>query len=64
MKDNNRGGARKNSGGARAGAGRKTDRAVFRGKPVYLFADQLPATSAEVRAALDEYRQKKANLVQ
>lgn len=60
MKEKKHGGARKNSGGARAGAGRKTDRLVYRGKPVYLFADQLPATPAEVRAAVDEYRKRLA----
>lgn len=58
MKEKKHGGARANSGGARAGAGRKTARPVCREKAFYLFADQLPATSEEVRAALEEYRRK------
>ena len=46
-------------GGGRKKSARELKRATYA-----MVADQLPATSAEVRAALDEYRQKKANLVQ
>lgn len=54
----------KKQGGARKGAGRKKSKREIAQAAFWLYADQLPATSAEVRAALDEYRQKKSDLVQ
>lgn len=57
MKDNKHGGARPN-------AGRKKSTRELKKATYAMFADQLPATSAEVRAAVDEYRKQKADLVQ
>jgi len=46
------------------GGGRKKFTRELKAATYRMFADQLPATSAEVRAALDEYRKQKSNLVQ